>query len=113
MDLALEFFLLFQDLRERGRQKREEGEARTEELRELLEDLYGDLLAVQEEAELAAVEGRDVRKPRARTDRAEILYHEAEAALEDGDHAVVKAKAKAARAMVEGAENLLANAGEE
>lgn len=100
-------------LRERGRQKREEDEARTEELRELLEELYGDLLAVQEEVELAAVEGRDVRKPRARTDRAESLYREAEEALEDGNHAVVKAKAKAARAMVEGAQELLAGLGEE
>jgi len=99
-------------LRERGRQKREEGEARIEELRELLEELYGDLLAVQEEIELAAVEGQDVKKPRARTDRAEILYQEAEAALEDGNHAIVKAKAKAARTMVEGAQELLESAGE-
>ncbi|PKL62484.1 MAG: hypothetical protein CVV31_05770 [Methanomicrobiales archaeon HGW-Methanomicrobiales-2] len=99
-------------LRERGRQKREEGEARTEELRELLEELYGDLLAVQEEIELAAVEGQDVKKPRARTDRAEILYQEAETALEDGNHAIVKAKAKAARTMVEGAQELLESAGE-
>ena len=99
-------------LRERGRQKREEDLARTEELRELLEELYGDLLAVQEEVEIAAAEGLDVRKPRARTDRAEVLYQEAEAALEDGNHAVVKAKVKAARAMVEGATDLLANAGD-
>ncbi|HOI57828.1 MAG: hypothetical protein PHT97_00655 [Methanoculleus sp.] len=100
-------------LRERGRQKREEDLARTEELRELLEELYGDLLAVQEEVEIAAAEGQDVKKPRARTDRAEVLYGEAEAALEEGNHAVVKAKVKAARAMVEGAEELLANLGNE
>ncbi|OPZ32355.1 MAG: hypothetical protein BWY99_02790 [Synergistetes bacterium ADurb.BinA166] len=99
-------------LRERGRQKREEESARVDELRDILEELYGDLLAVQEEVELAASEGLDVRKPRARTDRAEILYGEAEAALEDGNHAVVKAKAKAARAMVEGARDLLASLGE-
>ncbi len=102
-----------ESLRERGRQKREEDAARTEELRELLDELYGDLLAVQEEVELAAAEGRDVKKPRARTDRAETLYHEAEAALEDSNHAVVKAKAKAARAMVEGAQELLDSAGDE
>jgi outer membrane lipoprotein SlyB len=100
-------------LRERGRQKREEDTARTEELRELLEELYGDLLAVQEEVELAAAEGQDVRKIRARTDRAETLHQEAEAALEEGNHAVVKAKAKAARAMVEAAQELLANLGNE
>lgn len=100
-------------LRERGRQKREEDLARTEELRELLEELYGDLLAVQEEVELAAVEGQDVKKLRTRTDRAEVLYGEAEAALEEGNHVVVKAKVKAARAMVEGAQDLLANAGDE
>lgn len=97
-------------LRERGRQKREEDLARTEELRELLEELYGDLLAVQEEVELAAAEGLDVKKARARTDRAEALYLEAEAALEDGNHAIVKAKAKAARAMVDGARDVLASA---
>jgi len=100
-------------IRERGRQKREEDEARTEELRELLEELYGDLLAVQEEIELLDAEGLDVRKPRSRIDRAETLYGEAEAALDDGNHAVVKAKAKAARAMVEGAQELLAGLGEE
>ncbi|WP_243668919.1 hypothetical protein [Methanoculleus chikugoensis] len=73
-------------------------------MRELLEELYGDLLAVQEEVELAAAEGgQDVRKSRARTDRAETLYLEAEAALEEGNHAIVKAKTKAARAMVDGA----------
>jgi outer membrane lipoprotein SlyB len=94
-------------LRERGRQKREEDLAKTEELRELLEELYGDLLAVQEEVELAATEGQDVRKSRARTDRAETLYQEAEAALGDSNHAIVKAKAKAARAMVDGARELL------
>ncbi|NLM29476.1 MAG: hypothetical protein GX216_03455 [Methanomicrobiales archaeon] len=99
-------------LRERGRQKREEESARVEELRDLLEELYGDLLAVQEEVEFAAAEGLDVRKPRARTDRAEVLHGEAEAALEDGNHALVKAKAKAARSMVEGARDLLANPGD-
>ena len=100
-------------LRERGRQKREEDLARTEEFRELLEELYGDLLAVQEEVELAAVEGQDVKKPRTRTDRAEVLYGEAEAALEEGNHVVVKAKVKAARAMVEGAQELLASLGDD
>lgn len=100
-------------LRERGRQKREEDEARIEELREHLEELYGDLLAVQEEIELLDAEGLDVRKPRSRIDRAETLYGEAEAALEDGNHAVVKAKAKAARAMVEGAQDLLSSIGAE
>jgi len=100
-------------LRERGRQKREEDEARIEELREHLEELYGDLLAVQEEIELLDAEGLDIRKPRSRIDRAETLYGEAEAALEDGNHAVVKAKAKAARAMVEGAQDLLSSIGAE
>jgi len=70
-------------------------------------------LAVQEEIELLDAEGLDIRKPRSRIDRAETLYGEAEAALEDGNHAVVKAKAKAARAMVEGAQDLLSSIGAE
>lgn len=99
--------------RERGRQKRGVVEARTEELWELLEDLYGDLLALQEEVEVAAVAGQAVTKPRALMDRAETHYQEAETALEDDNHAVVKAKANAARAMVERARELLERAGVE
>ncbi len=94
-------------LRERGRQKREEEEEKEEEMRELIDDLYGDLLAVQEEIELLASEGLAVAKPKARADRAEKLYQEAEEALDGRKYAVVAAKVKAARSMVESARESL------
>lgn len=97
----------WEPLRERSRQKREVGDARTDGLRELLDTLYSDILAVQEDLETAAARGLDVRKPEAQTDRAEALYLEAEAALEYGDHAVAKTKARAARAMIGVARDLL------
>ena len=43
-------------IRERGRQKLEEDSAKEEEYRGLLEDLYGQVLAVQEEVEMAKCE---------------------------------------------------------
>ncbi|RXE57446.1 hypothetical protein ABH15_02360 [Methanoculleus taiwanensis] len=94
-------------LRERGRQKREDEEAKEEEMRELLDDLYGDLLAVQEEVDLAASEGLAAAKPKARTDRAEKLYLEAQSALEERKYAIAVAKVKAARSMVESARESL------
>ncbi|MDN7024629.1 hypothetical protein FGU65_06960 [Methanoculleus sp. FWC-SCC1] len=94
-------------LRERGRQKREEEEAKEEEMRELLDDLYGDLLAVQEEIDLLASEGLKITKPKSRADRAEKLYLEAEEALDGRKYAIVAAKAKAARSMVESAQESL------
>ena len=49
-------------IRERGRQKLEEDTAKEEEYRGLLEDLYGQVLAVQEEVEMAKCEGSNCDK---------------------------------------------------
>ncbi|HOT94934.1 MAG TPA: hypothetical protein PK089_07070 [Methanoregulaceae archaeon] len=90
-------------LKERARERREEEEGRIAELRNELEDLYGDVLSLGEELALLADEGRNVDRARARVDRAHRLYEEADAALGAGDLVQVKAKMKAARQMVESA----------
>ena len=58
-------------IRERGRQKLEEDTAKEEEYRGLLEDLYGQVLAVQEEVDMAKCEGYNVTKAKGQIDRAE------------------------------------------
>ena len=90
-------------LKEKARAKREEAESRVADLRNELEDVYGDALALAEELELLAEEGQQVGKARARVDRAQKLYEEADAAIEAGDLVQAKAKTKAARQMVDSA----------
>lgn len=90
-------------LKEKARAKREEAESRVADLRNELEDVYGDALALAEELELLAEEGQQVGKSRARVDRAQKLYEEADAAIEAGDLVQAKAKTKAARQMVDSA----------
>ncbi len=64
-------------MREKGRQKLEEDSQKTEDFRALLEDLYGQVLAVQEEIAMAGSEGTNVTKAKRRIDRADSLYKEA------------------------------------
>ena len=90
-------------LKERARERREQDEGRIADLRNELEDVYGDALAFGEELELLADEGKKIGKAKARIDRALKLYEEADAALEAGELVQVKAKTKAARQMVESA----------
>ena len=90
-------------LREKARARREEEESRVADLRNELEDVYGDALALGEELDLLADEGTAVGKAKARVDRAQRLYEEADAALEAGDLVQAKAKTKAARQMVDAA----------
>jgi outer membrane lipoprotein SlyB len=90
-------------LKEKARARREEEDGKVAGIRGELEDVYGDALALGEELELLAEEGQTVTKSRARVDRAQKLYAEADAALEAGDLVQAKAKTKAARQMVDAA----------
>ena len=95
-------------IRERGRQKLEEDSAKEEDYRGLLEDLYGQVLAVQEEVDMAKCEGANVTKAKGRIDRAESLYKEAQILFEKRDFTMVKPKITAAQNMVEKAREALA-----
>lgn len=90
-------------LREKARARREESESRVADLRNELEDVYGDALALAEELELLADEGQSIGRAKARVDRAQKLYEEADAAIEAGDLVQAKAKTRAARQMVDSA----------
>jgi hypothetical protein len=97
-------------IREKGRQKLEEDNAKAEEFRGMLEDLYGQVLAVQEEVEMAKSEGTNVTKPRGRIDRAENLYKEAQASFVKKDFTTIKPKITAAQNMVDKAREALSEA---
>ena len=90
-------------LKEKARARREEEDGRTAGLRNELEDVYGDALALGEELDLLAEEGTQVGKAKARVERAQRLYEEADAAIGAGDLVQAKAKTKAARQMVDAA----------
>ena len=94
-------------IRERGRQKLEENSAREEELRGMLEDLYGQVLAVKEEVDMAKSEGSNVTKARGRIDRAESLYKEAQASFDRKDYTTIKPKIIASQNMVDKAREAL------
>ncbi len=90
-------------LKEKARARREEEDGKIADLRNELEDVYGDALALGEELEMLAEEGQTVTKSKARVERAQRLYAEADAAIEAGDLVQAKAKTKAARQMVDSA----------
>jgi len=94
-------------LNERAREKMAKEAGKTEEYRALLEDLYGRILSVQEEIELAKSEGGKIEKPKARIDRAEALYKEAQAAFEKKEYTTIRPKVTAAQTMVEKASEAL------
>jgi outer membrane lipoprotein SlyB len=97
-------------MREKGRQKLEEDSLKADEFRSMLEDLYGQVLAVQEEIEMAKSEGTNVSKPKSRIDRAENLYKEAQAAFDKKEYMTIKPKITAAQNMVEKAREALSEA---
>lgn len=97
-------------IREKGRQKLEEENAKADEFRDMLEDLYGQVLAVQEEIEMAGSEGTNVTKPKGRIERAESLFKEAQAAFDKKDYSLIKPKITAAQNMVEKAREALSEA---
>jgi chromosome segregation ATPase len=99
-----------QEARERGRQKIEEDNSKADEYRSMLEDLYGQVLAVQEEVEMAKSEGTDVTKAKGRIDRAESLYKDAQASFDKKEFGTIKPKITAAQNMVEKAREALAEA---
>ena len=94
-------------LRDRAREKREEEEGKVAELRDELEEVYGDILALGAELELLADEGQSVGKARARVERAQKLYDEADAAIGDNDLVTTRARARAARQMVDSARSTI------
>jgi outer membrane lipoprotein SlyB len=97
--------------REKAREKIEEEAQITEEYRALLEDLYGQILAIQEELEVAKSEGAKIEKSKARFDRAEKLYKEAQAAFDKKEFLSIKPKVTAAQSMVDKARELMAGNG--
>jgi len=97
--------------KEQGRQKLQEESSKTEEYSGLLEELYGQILALQEEIDLAKSEGVSIIKPKARIDRAEKLYQEAQASLEKKEYSSIKPKITAAQDMVEKAKEVMSGAG--
>jgi len=94
-------------IRERGRQKLEEDSAKAEEHRGMLEDLCGQVLAVQEEIDMAKCEGVNVVKAKGRIDRADSLYKEAQASFDKKEYAMIKPKITASQNMVEKAREAL------
>jgi outer membrane lipoprotein SlyB len=97
-------------IREKGRQKLQEDTAKAEEYRGMLEDLYGQVLAVQEEVEMAQSEGASVTKAKGRIDRAEGLYKEAQASFDQKEFGTVRPKITAAQNMVQKAREALSEA---
>lgn len=95
-------------LKERAREKMAEEAGKAEEYRSMLEDLYGQILSVQEEIEVAKAEGGTITKPKVRIDRAEALYKEAQAALDKKEYTAIKPKVTAAQNLVDKARETLA-----
>ncbi|WAC05005.1 MAG: hypothetical protein OS112_11230 [Methanoregula sp.] len=95
--------------REKAREKIAEESGKAEEYRSLLEELYGQILSVQEEIELAKSEGGKISKPKARIDRANALYQEAQAAFDKKEYSSIRPKATAAQSMVDKARELMAS----
>ncbi|QYZ79758.1 hypothetical protein E2N92_10120 [Methanofollis formosanus] len=91
--------------RERARERRAEVEAEEDEIRTELEEISGDLLTLSEEIDLLEEDGQKGkgRKVRARADRAERLFAEAEEACDTGEYRTARSKIRAARSMIEGA----------
>lgn len=96
--------------REQGRQKLAQDDAKAEQYRSMLENLYGQVLAVQEEVEMAKSEGADVTKAKGRIDRADVLYKEAQASFDKKEFATIKPKITAAESMVGKAREALSEA---
>jgi outer membrane lipoprotein SlyB len=97
-------------IRERGWQKLEKDSAKAEEFRSILEDLCGQVLAVQEEADMATCYGTNITKAKGRIDRADSLYKEAQASFDKKEYAIIKPKITASQNMVDKAREALLEA---
>jgi len=97
-------------IREKGRQKLEGDSAKADEFRGMLEDLYGQVLAMQEEVDMAKCEGTSVTKAKGRIDRADSLYKEAQASFDKKEYAMIKPKITASQNMVVKAREALSEA---
>ena len=97
-------------VRERGRQKLDDDSAKADEFRSMLEDLFGQVLAVQEEVDMAKCEGTNVTKAKGRIDRADSLYKEAQASFDKKEYAMIKPKITASQNMVDKAREALMEA---
>ena len=74
----------------------------------MLENLYGQVLAVQEEVDMAKSEG--TTKAKGRIDRADALYKEAQASFDKNEYGTIKPKITAAENMVQKAREALSEA---
>jgi outer membrane lipoprotein SlyB len=97
-------------IREKGRQKLEEDSAKAQEFRCMIEDLYGQVLAVQEEVDMAKCEGTNVTKAKGRIDRADALFKEAQASFDKKEYGTIRPKITAAQNMVQKAREALSEA---
>jgi len=97
-------------VREKGRQKFEQDSAKADEFSGMLEDLYGRVLALQEEIEMAKSEGTNVTKARGRIDRADALYKEAQASFDKKEYGTIRPKITAAQNIVDKAREALSEA---
>jgi hypothetical protein len=97
-------------VREKGRQKQEQDFAKADEFHGMLEELYGRVLALQEEIDMAKSEGTNVTKAMGRIDRADALYKEAQASFDKKEYATLKPKIIAAQNIVDKAREALSEA---
>ena len=89
--------------KEREREELEEEES----LRSDLEDVYGDLLALEEEVRFAEMDGRDMKKIKVRLTRANELYSEADSAICEHKMSAAKVKLKTLSSVVSQSQDLL------
>jgi len=76
----------------------------------MLEDLFGQVLALQEEIDMAKCEGVNIVKAKGRVDRADSLYEEAQASFDKKEYTMIKPKITASQNMVEKAREALSQA---
>jgi len=91
-----------------GSRAQEAASARAEtsrELRDQLDEIYGEILTLKEECSLS--EGPAAKDAQVRVERAEKLYNEATAALDAGRASEARAKVVAARNLTESAKSKL------
>jgi len=97
-------------MREKGRQNLEEESQKMEEFRSMPEDLYGQVLAVQQQIEMAGSEGTSVTKAKGRIERAESLDKEAQASFDKKEFGMIKLKVTVTPNIVEMARQALPEA---
>lgn len=96
-----------EEAHQRAREKQELQSQQEQEAASQLEDLYGEVLTIREEVDMAESDGRDVKSAKKRVERAEQLYYEAQAASGNKNYTEMKAKCKAATSMLESARQSL------